>query len=318
MRRLVFYVLVASLSLADLAMGEARRLRVVTTIAPLADITANIGGGKIDLHGLIPEGFDSHTFEPTPADVQHILTADLLILNGLHLEIAIEKLLRANKQKKAKIVVLGDRILPQNEWIFDFSFPASGGNPNPHLWLNVAYAIRYAEMIRDHLTAMDPSHSNHYQENTKRYIRLLTHLDETIAKSMATIPETARKLLTYHDSWPYFCRRYKCKVIGAVQPSSFFEPSPNEVARLIDQIRKERVPAIFSSEVFPSKVLTQIGKEGGVQFISTLRDDHFPGLPGSLEHTYIGMMVENIRTMVNALGGHAEVLEKMLSEGGRQ
>ncbi len=316
MRRLVFYLLIASLTLVDSAIGEAAKLRVVTTIAPITDIVSHIGGGEIDLHGLIPAGLDSHTFEPVPSDIQHLANADLLIVNGLHLEIATEKLARTHKKKEAKILTLGDQTLPQKEWVFDFSFPAKAGDPNPHLWLNVAYTIRYAELIRDHLTAMDPSHSDHYQENAKRYISLLKRLDEAIMKSMATIPQHARKLLTYHDSWPYFCRRYKCKVIGAVQPSSFSEPSPKEVAHLIDQIQKERVPAIFGSEVFPSKVLTQIGKEGGVQFISILRDDNFPGLPGSPEHTYIGMMIGNVHAMVNALGGHAEGLDGLLTGEG--
>jgi ABC-type Zn uptake system ZnuABC Zn-binding protein ZnuA len=126
-----------------------------------------------------------------------------------------------------------------------------------------------------------------------------------------TIPEGNRRLLTYHDSWPYFARRYGFQIIGAVQPSDFADPSPREVKRLIDQIRKEKVPAVFGSEVFPSPVLEQIAKEGKTRYIDKLRDDELPGKPGEAQHTYIGMMIENLTIMFEALGGSAEALKKV-------
>ena len=126
---------------------------------------------------------------------------------------------------------------------------------------------------------------------------------------MATVPPENRRLLTYHDSWPYFAKRYGFTVIGAVQPSSFSEPSPREVARLIDQLRRARVPAVFGSEVFPSPVLAQIAREAGTVFIDTLRDDDLPGEPGDPVHSYTGMMLENIRTIVTALGGSVDALK---------
>jgi ABC-type Zn uptake system ZnuABC Zn-binding protein ZnuA len=98
-------------------------------------------------------------------------------------------------------------------------------------------------------------------------------------------------------------------VIGAIEPASFSEPSPREVTRVIRQLKQEKVPAIFGSEVFPSKVLNQIGREAGVKFVDTLRDDDLPGIPGSPEHSYIGMMLEDVRTMVTALGGRTEALQ---------
>src|SRR5205085_10564 len=117
-----------------------------------------------------------------------------------------------------------------------------------------------------------------------------------------------RKLLTYHDSFAYFAPRYGMTVIGAIQPADFAEPSPKEVADLINQIKAEGVPAIFGSEVFPSKVLDQIGREAGVQYIDTLRDDDMPGDPAAPEHTYFGMMLEDVATMTGALGGDPSAL----------
>jgi ABC-type Zn uptake system ZnuABC Zn-binding protein ZnuA len=117
------------------------------------------------------------------------------------------------------------------------------------------------------------------------------------------VPEQNRKLLTYHDSWAYWAREYGFTVIGAVQASDFSDPSPRDVARLIDQIRAEQVPAVFGSEVFPSPVLEQIARESGATFVDALRDDEPPGEERSGEHTYLGMLRNDMMIMLDALGG---------------
>ena len=111
------------------------------------------------------------------------------------------------------------------------------------------------------------------------------------ATATATVPEEDRKLLTYHDSFPYFAREYGWEVVGAIQPSDFAEPTPQEVAGLIDQIRAEHLPAIFGSEVFPSPVLEQIAAETGATYVDDLRDDDLPGEAGDPDHSYLGLMV---------------------------
>ena len=289
--------------------APGKRLNALTTVAPLTNVVKNVGGPYIDLHGLIPGGTDSHTFEPTPSDVRFIADADLIILNGLDLEVPTEKLALANKKPNARIVKLGDRTITPEEYVFDWSFPKVAGHPNPHLWMNPLYAARYAELVRDALAELDPARTAVYGERTRLFTERLMALDRGIATAMATVPPQHRKLLTYHDSFAYFAPRYGLTVIGAIEPASFSEPSPREVARVIEQLKREKVPAIFGSEVFPSKVLDQIAREAGVQFIATLRDDDLPGVPGTPEHSYIGMILEDARTIVTALGGHAEALE---------
>ena len=303
------YLLFSMGLLSPAHADKGHKLHVVTTVAPLTNIVQNIGGNRVDLHGLIPEGTDSHTFEPAPSDVKVIAAGELFFLNGLHLETPSEKLIGANKNKSARVVRLGDSTITQKEWVFDFSFPESGGDPNPHLWLSVAHAMKYAEITRDVLSQVDPGNKTTYEANAKVYLARLDKLDKGIMETFKTIPPKNRKLLTYHDSWAYFCPRYGCKVIGAIQPSSFSQPSPREMASLIDQLKAENVPAIFGSEVFPSKVLDQIGREAGVKFISTLRDDDLPGEPNSPYHTYIGMMLEDVETMAKVLGGNSDALK---------
>ena len=287
------------------------KLRVVSTVAPITNLIYNVAGTAVDLHGIIPEGTDSHTFEPSPSDIKWIASGDLFFLNGLNLETPTEKLVASQRQKNSRVVKLGDRILTEKEWIYDFSFPKDKGDPNPHLWLNVDFAIRYVTVIRDELVALDPEHRPYYLENARLFTVKLQALDRLIFDVTGTIPKQNRRLVTYHDSWPYFAARYGFTVIGAVQPSSFSEPSARDIASLIDQLRVLRVPAIFGSEVFPSKVLDQIGKEAGVRYVSTLRDDDLPGDPSSREHTYIGMMLENLRNMAGPLGGKIDEVRKM-------
>ena len=126
-----------------------------------------------------------------------------------------------------------------------------------------------------------------------------------------TLPADARKLVTYHDAYAYFARTYGWKVVGAIQPSSFEEPTPKEIADLIDQVKSENVKAVFGSEVFPSPVLEQIGNEAGVTYVDELRDDDLLGEPGDPEHSWMGLMRFDYVTMIEALGGDASALKAL-------
>lgn len=288
-----------------------QKLKVVTTVAPITSIVENVGGDKIDLAGIIPEGINSHTFEPIPSDSRLLSNADLIILNGLDLETPTLKLAEANLKKQAAIFSLGDKTIKEAEYVYDFSFPKELGHPNPHLWLNPEYSMRYAKLVRDELIRVDPKNQSTYEQNAAQFQKKLEALDQAIKEASQTIPQNNRRLLTYHDSWPYFARRYGFQVIGAAQPSDFADPSPREVARLIEQIRIEKVPAVFGSEVFPSPVLAQIAREAKSRYIDKLRDDELPGKPGEPQHSYIGMMVENMTIMFEALGGSVNALKKI-------
>ena len=294
----------------DSLNNNTTQLNVVTSVSPITNIVKNIGGDRIKLTGLIPEGINSHTYELVPSDRIKIENANLVIIDGLNLEANIERAVNQAQSKnlQLQLLKLGDNTITKNQWIFDFSFPKENGDPNPHLWLNIAYVTKFANLTRDKLIEMDPQNAGYYSSNAERYLLILNKLDKGIIQSVHSVPPQNRKLLTYHDSWAYFAPRYGMTVIGAVQPSDFGEPTPREVARLIDQIRAERVPAIFASEVFPSKVVDQIAREANVKIVETLSDDNLPGEDGDPAHTYIGMMLENIRNMLVPLGGNVTAL----------
>jgi ABC-type Zn uptake system ZnuABC Zn-binding protein ZnuA len=286
------------------------QLNVVTSVSPITNIVKNIGGDRIKLTGLIPEGINSHTYELVPSDRIKIENANLVIIDGLNLEGNIERAVKQaqSKNHQLQLLKLGDNTITKNQWIFDFSFPKERGDPNPHLWLNIEYAMKFANITRIKLIELDPQNVDYYSSNAERYLLILKKLDKAIIQSINTVPPQNRKLLTYHDSWAYFAPRYGMTVIGAVQPSDFGEPTPREVARLIEQIRAERVPAIFASEVFQSKVVDQIAREANVKIVETLSDDDLPGEPGDPVHTYVGMMLENMRNMLVPLGGNVAAL----------
>jgi ABC-type Zn uptake system ZnuABC Zn-binding protein ZnuA len=304
-------LLVAAATLVPFASPTRAQARpkVVTTVAPITNIALNVGGNRVDLEGIIPGGVDSHTFEPSPSDAVKLAGADLIVVNGLALEGTTIELAEANLKPGARILRLGDNTTTRDQWVFDFSFPEDAGDPNPHVWMNPLYAARFAELIRDDLVEIDPAGADYYAGNTARFATQIDALDKGIAATIGTIPENNRKLLTYHDSFAYFAPRYGMTVIGAIQPSDFAEPSAREVAAIIDQIKSEGVPAIFGSEVFPSRVLEQIGREAGVRYYDELRDDDLPGDESVPEHTYLGMMKFDVQLMAEALGGDPTVLD---------
>ncbi|MFM8249614.1 MAG: metal ABC transporter substrate-binding protein [Acidimicrobiaceae bacterium] len=289
-----------------------RSIKIATTVAPITSIVANIAGGSSAvITGIVPEGTNSHTFEPRPSDAATLESADIVFINGLVLEEPTKDLALANIREGSNVCELGTEILPESEYIFDFSFPKEGGKPNPHLWTNPPMAKKYAQVIRDVLVRRDPSNASIYERNFSAFALKIDSLDEATKTATATIPEDQRKLLTYHDAYAYFAAHYGFTVVGAIQPSSFDEPTPKEIGELISQVKNQKVKAIFGSEVFPSTVLEQIGAETGVRYVDVLRDDDLLGEPGGKEHSWLGLMRFNFVTIVEALGGDASALKSL-------
>ncbi len=285
-------------------------LSVVTTVAPITSIAANIGGEKVMITGIVPEGTNSHTFEPPPSASAVLSEADVVFINGLKLEEPTKELAQGHLANGAEIVELGTKVLPEDQYAYDFSFPKEEGKPNPHLWTDPTWAIEYAAVIRDTFVARDAANADYYRRNFDAFSAKATALADALRKDQETIPGE-KALLTYHDAYAYFARTFGWTVIGAIQPENFEDPSPKEVAALIDQVREQKVPTIFGSEVFPSKALKQIAAETGVRYEDTLRDDDLPGRPGEADHSWLGLMRYYYVTMVKGLGGSAPTLEAL-------
>ncbi|MGQ0845082.1 MAG: metal ABC transporter substrate-binding protein [Sporichthyaceae bacterium] len=287
------------------------RLKVVTTVAPITSIAAAVAGDAATIEGVVPEGTNSHTFEPAPSVAAVLSTADIVFINGLQLEEPTKKLAEANLKPGAKIVELGNEVLPEDDYLFDFSFPREDNRPNPHLWTDPTYAIRYAEVVKAKLTEADSANSATYSTNYEAFRAQATALSEAIKSDQESLPTDQRELLTYHDAYAYFAKTYGWRVIGAVQPGSFEEPTPKELAELIDQIKAQGVKAVFGSEVFPSRALEEIGRATGAHVEDTLRDDDLPGRPGEADHSWAALMRYNYRTIISRLGGTTPKLDAL-------
>ena len=276
---------------------------IATTVSPITSIAASIAGDRARIEGIVPEGTNSHTFEPSPQIAKLLSNADLILINGLKLEDPTLDLAQKNKKAETQIVELGTVVLPESDYIYDFSFPKEEGKPNPHLWTDPGYAIKYAGVIRDQLSELDPENSDYYASNFITFEQQANALAAAVKTDQQSVPAGNLKLLTYHDAYAYFAKEFGWTVIGAVQPSSFSDPAPSEVARLIDQVKAEKVTTIFGSEVFPSAVLAEVGRATGARYEDSLRDDDLPGKPGDAEHSWLGLMKYNYRTMISGLGG---------------
>ena len=289
-------------------------LVVATTVSPLTSIVAAVAGDSVAIEGIVPEGTNSHTFEPEPQAAELLNTADLIFINGLKLEDPTLALAEANKKDGAEIVELGTIVLPESDYIYDFSFPEEDGKPNPHLWTDPGYAVAYADIVREKLTERCPDFAAEYQANFEAFKAEADKLAEAVRADQTSVPEGQLKLVTYHDAYAYFAKNFGWEVVGAIQPSSFDDPTPAEVAGLIEQIRTTGVPTIFGSEVFPSAVLEAIAAETGVRYEDSLRDDDLPGAPGEAQHSLLELLRYNYRTMISGLGGQPTALDALVFE----
>ena len=168
-------------------------IHVVTTVAPITSIAAAVIGDNAEITGIVPEGTNSHTFEPRPSDAEALETADVVFVNGLQLEEPTKELAEEVTRDGTPIIELADRTVTEDEWIYDFSFPEEEGKPNPHLWTNPPMAERYAEIIRDEMIELDPANQAEYEANTAAFVGQVDEFDAcpAHARSPPSRPRTA-------------------------------------------------------------------------------------------------------------------------------
>ena len=200
----VFALFAAVVFACGATQNASGKLNVVTTVAPITSIIENIGGDRIQLQGIVPEGTNSHTYEPSPSIAKTLAQADLIIANGLFLEEPTINMAESVKQDDTPILLLGDNTITRDQWAFDFTFPESGEHPNPHLWPNPNLALQYAQLVHDTLVSLDTSNQDYYSDNLAAFTVRIDRLDNAIREGISTISPDNRRLLTYHDSWAYF------------------------------------------------------------------------------------------------------------------
>jgi zinc/manganese transport system substrate-binding protein len=295
--RLLRVALAASILFASLlAQGSSRadeRVKVVASFTILADFVRNVGGDRVDVAALVGPNADAHVYTPSPADAKTIAAAKLVVVNGLGFEGWLPRLIKSSGSK-APVIVATDGIVPLKE-------PPGGHHSiDPHAWQSVPNAKVYVENIRRALAEVDPASAESYRANAARYIAQLDALDRDVRTMVAQIPEARRKVISTHGAFGYFAAAYGMAFVAPQGVSTDSEPSARDLARIIAQIRKEKIPAIFLENISDPRLIRRVAVETGAKIGGTLYSDSLTDEKGEAP-TYIDMVRHNIKTLQDAL-----------------
>lgn len=247
--------------------AEPGKLRVLATFLPVYAHAAAIVGDHAIVESIITGDVGAHDFSPRPADIQRIAEADVLVFNGAGMEPWLDDLVRHSAKKDLKKVDLSANIeLLANPPVFGAAH-TSNGEPNPHLWLDPVIAIRQVETLRDALTAADPEGAGIYQKNAADYIAKLRELDADFQRVLGPLP--SKKLVTFHDAFPYLAKRYGLEYVGYIAEFPERDPAPSELAALIGRIHAAGVKVLFAETGYEPALLQRVATDAGAR-VSTL------------------------------------------------
>jgi zinc/manganese transport system substrate-binding protein len=289
MRRLLLTAF--ALALAAHPLHAEERLNVVASFSILADFVRNVGGNKVDLTTLVGPNSDVHVYAPAPSDAKRVADAKLLVINGLGLEGWLPRLVQSSGSKVA-IVTASNGIAPLTH----------GSEADPHAWQSVANAKIYAANISDALVAADPADARAFRVNADRYLAELDALDAEVRAAVAKIPPERRRVISTHNAFGYFAAAYGIDFVAPSGVSTENEPSARDIAAIIQQIRAEKIPAVFLESISDDRLIRRIAAETGAKVGGTLYSDSLTAEKGPAP-TYIDLVRHNIKALTGALGG---------------
>jgi ABC-type Zn uptake system ZnuABC Zn-binding protein ZnuA len=262
----------------------------------LTSLVQSVGGQWVQVTSLVPPGSDPHTYQPTPGQAKIVAGARIIFINGLGLEASFIRLIQS-AAPGTPVITLADGLSTIQATPEPGETPEPGKTEgNPHLWLDPDNAIVYVQRIAQGLSQVDPAHAAAYQTNAERTIAAIRDFDRQAKAQIASIPPERRKLVTFHDAFPYFARHYGLQLVGVLEPSPGHEPSPQELARLVDEIKAQHVPAIYTEPQFSPRLAQTIAREAGVKVLELYSDTPPDG------QDYLGMMRLNVQHIVEGLG----------------
>jgi ABC-type Zn uptake system ZnuABC Zn-binding protein ZnuA len=292
-------IIAAMLSVALLALacsapaaspGATSTLRVVTTTTVFADIVRQIGGDHVTVDSIVPAGVGPEDYEPKPDDARRLSEAELIVSNGVGLDDFLEGIIEATGRTNVERLVLGDGI----------PTVTVDGEENPHFWLDPTLVERYyLPAIRDRLSKLRAEAAADFASASDAYAARLRELDAANIEKIATIPPDRRKLVTFHDAFPYFAAHYGFELIGVILENPGQEPSAADLASLVSKVKAAHVSAVFSEAQFDPKLAQTLADEAGItRVVTTLYNDALGPAPAD---TYIGLMTWDVDEIVKAL-----------------
>lgn len=281
--------LLAACSAGNASSAAPSGLKVVATTTVFADVVQNVAGERAAVSSIIPAGAGPEDYEPKPDDARSLAVADLIVSNGVGLDDFLDELIGAAGEGDAARLILGDGLEP----IVD------NGEENPHFWLDPSIvADHYVPAIVETLSALDPDGAATFEANGAAYTEQVRELDSANQGKIETIPASDRKLVTFHDAFPYFARHYGFELVGVIVENVGQEPTAAELAELVDRVRDAGVKAVFSEAQFSPTLAEALADEAGVQVVTTLYNDTVGPPPAD---TYLKMMEWNVDEIVKAL-----------------
>lgn len=293
-----------TLSAAPMAAFAQEKLPVVASFSVLGDFVREVGGERVSVTTLVGPNGDAHVYSPTPADAKSMAAAKLIVVNGLKFEGWMTRLIRSSGAKGTVATATAGIKPLQLKEDDDHGHGKGGhdhGHEDPHAWQSVANAKLYVANIRDALSAADPAGKATYDTNAAAYLAKLDAVEGEIKAAIARIPADRRKAITSHDAFGYFVKAYGIEFIAPQGVSTEAEASAKDVARIIRQVKAQKIPAVFLENVSNPRLIEQIARETGARIGGQLFSDALSDANGPAG-TYIAMMRHNITQIEKALG----------------
>ena len=288
------FKIMAALALGLFAMQANAKFKVVTTFTVIQDIAQNVAGNAATVESITKPGAEIHEYEPTPKDIVKAQSADLILWNGLNLERWFERFFQNIKDKPAVVVTEGIQPLSINEGPYKDA-------PNPHAWMSPSNALIYIENIKNALVKYDPQNAAVYEKNAADYAQKIKQLDEPLRAKLAQIPEAQRWLVTSEGAFSYLAKDYNLKE-GYLWPiNAEQQGTPQQVRKVIDLVRKNNIPVVFSESTISAKPAQQVAKESGAKYGGVLYVDSLSAKKGPVP-TYIDLLNVTVSTIVKGFG----------------
>jgi manganese/iron transport system substrate-binding protein len=283
----------ALLPVGSAALAQGRKFKAVTTFTVIADIARNVAGDAATVESITKPGAEIHDYQPTPGDIVRAQSANLVIWNGMNLELWFERFFQNVKNVPSIVATEGIEPMSINEGSYT-------GKPNPHAWMSPTNALIYVENIRKALAKHDPANAEVYARNAAAYATKIKAIDDPMRKRLGAIPEARRWLVTSEGAFSYLARDYKLKELFIWPINADEQGTPSQVKKVIDTVRREKIPVVFSESTISDKSARQIAKETGARYGGVLYVDSLSDAQGKVP-TYLKLLEVTVQTIVDGL-----------------
>ena len=293
MKKLTLVLLGSLLTIAATGAHAAEKFKVITTFTVIADMAKNVAGDAADVTSITRPGAEIHEYQPTPGDIKRAQGAQLILANGMNLELWFQRFYQHLNGVPEVVVTTGIEPMGISEGPYN-------GKPNPHAWMSTANALIYVDNIRDALVKYDPANAETYRNNAENYKKQITDTLEPLRKQVADIPEAQRWLVSSEGAFSYLARDLGLKELYLWPINADQQGTPQQVRHVIDRVKEQHIPAVFSESTVSDKPARQVARETGAHYGGVLYVDSLSAQDGPVP-TYLALLNVTTRTLVTGI-----------------